>query len=112
MSLLTFEKNPGYAIPSGSNYAILDADKINFPLKLRRWKPGDSFRPLGMKGSKKISDYLINIKVPLPDKQHIWIIESGSKIVWIVNHRIDDRFKVTEKTRQILQIEYNNTFKD
>jgi tRNA(Ile)-lysidine synthase len=88
------------------------ADQLIFPLKLRRWKAGDSFRPLGMKGSKKISDYLINNKVSLPDKQHIRIIESGSNIVWLVNHRIDDRFKVTEKTRRVLLIEYKNTFRD
>ena len=112
LRLHTFVKDPDYMIPSGSHYAVLDADRLAFPLKLRRWKAGDSFRPLGMKGSKKISDYLINNKVPLPDKQHIRVIESGSNIVWIVNHRIDDRFRINENTRHVLLIEHNNTFID
>lgn len=112
LSLHAFVMDPGYVIPTGSNWAALDADQLVFPLKLRRWKAGDSFRPFGMTGSKKISDYLINNKVPLPDKQHIRVIESGSNIVWLVNHRIDDRFRVTEKTRLIMQIEYKNTCRD
>lgn len=112
LSLHAFVVDPGYVIPTGSNWAALDADQLVFPLKLRRWKAGDSFRPFGMKGSKKISDYLINNKVPLPDKQDIRVIESGGNIVWLVNHRIDDRFRVTEKTHLVMQIEYKNICRD
>jgi len=103
---------PGYTIPAESKYAVLDSDQIIFPMKLRRWEAGDNFRPLGLKGSKKISDYLINQKVPMPDKQHIWVLESAGKIVWVVNHRIDDRFRITPKTRNVLLIEYINEFRD
>lgn len=102
----TIEKTAGFKIPGQKNKAALDADKITYPLILRVWKPGDRFYPLGLQGSKKISDYLIDIKVPLPDKKHIWILECQGEIVWVVNHRIDDRFKLTEETRKILIIDY------
>jgi tRNA(Ile)-lysidine synthase len=98
---------PGFSIPVEKHTAILDRNLLEFPLILRRWKPGDSFHPLGMNGSKKISDFLIDNKVPLPDKQHIRVIESGGKIAWIVNHRIDDRYKVTAGTTNIYRIEYS-----
>ncbi len=100
--------NADFLIPVEPRYAALDADKINYPLTLRRWKPGDSFHPLGLNGSKKISDYLINNKISLPDKQHIWILKTDEKIAWVVNHRIDDRFKITPKTCKILLIEFLN----
>jgi tRNA(Ile)-lysidine synthase len=97
---------PGFPLPRDRNIAVLDAEKIEFPLILRGWKEGDKFRPLGLKGSKKVSDFLINIKLPLPEKNKIRILESNRKIVWLVNHRIDDRFKVTDETTEILRIEY------
>jgi tRNA(Ile)-lysidine synthase len=103
----TIEKTAGFKIPRQKNKVALDAGKITYPLVLRVWKSGDRFYPLGLQGSKKISDFLIDLKVPLPDKRHIWILECQGKIAWVVNHRIDDRFKVTEETRKILIIDYN-----
>jgi tRNA(Ile)-lysidine synthase len=108
----SFNINPGYVIPAESRFAVLDSDQIEFPVRLRRWKPGDSFRPLGMKGSKKISDFLINNKVSRPDKHHIWVLESGRNIVWVINHRIDDRFRITSQTRHGLLIEYKSITAD
>jgi tRNA(Ile)-lysidine synthase len=104
----TIVNTASFIIPPESKFAVLDADKIIFPIRLRRWKAGDNFRPLGLNGSKKISDYLINHKIPMPDKQHIWILESGDTIIWLVNQRIDDRYKITCNTRQILLVEYLN----
>ncbi|MFO7370485.1 MAG: tRNA lysidine(34) synthetase TilS [Bacteroidales bacterium] len=98
--------NQDFKIPTAPNYAVLDAEQVEFPLTLRRWKPGDSFQPLGMKGKKKVSDYLVNNKVPLPDKQHVWVLESKGRIIWLVNHRIDDRFKISSSTRNILLLEF------
>ncbi len=100
--------SPAFTIPPENRYAALDRDKLVFPLTLRRWKPGDHFHPLGMKGSKKISDFLIDNKVPLPDKQHIWVIESSGNIIWVVNHRIDDRYRITAETSGILLLEYRD----
>ncbi len=96
-----------FQIPVQKNIAAVDADKLIFPLILRTWKKGDRFQPLGMSGTKKVSDFLINSKVALPDKKNIRVIESKSEIVWIVNQRIDDRFKVSPETKRVLLIEYH-----
>jgi tRNA(Ile)-lysidine synthase len=109
MTFRIFEKPKKYDIPVEKNIAALDADLVGFPIKLRRWQKGDAFHPLGLKGSMKLSDFLINNKVPLPDKQKVWILESNRKIIWIVGHRIDDRFKITSATSKILLIESNIT---
>jgi tRNA(Ile)-lysidine synthase len=104
-----FERPEKYTIPVEKNIAALDADLVSFPLKLRRWQKGDIFRPLGLQGSMKVSDFLINNKVPLPDKQNIWILESNGKIVWVVDQRIDDNYKIKSDTNKILLIEYHTT---
>ncbi|SFF04907.1 tRNA lysidine(34) synthetase TilS [Thermophagus xiamenensis] len=82
----------------------LDADMIEFPLTLRHWKPGDQFRPLGMETFKKLSDFFVDEKFSLVDKERTWLLLSGDQIVWVVGRRIDDRFKVTAKTKNILEI--------
>ena len=84
--------------------AWLDKDKLTFPLSLHRMQTGDRFRPLGMKGFRKLSDFLTDLKIPLPDKQNTWVITSGSDIVWVVGHRIDDRYKVTTQTKEIFKM--------
>lgn len=87
--------------------ACLDLDLLEFPLILRHWEKGDYFQPFGMKGMKKISDYLIDQKVSRPDKENTWLLASGKKIIWVVGHRIDDRFRVRENTRQVLMIKHS-----
>ena len=98
------EKTDSFIIPKDPEIACLDFDLLNFPLILRRWQTGDYFQPFGMKGMKKLSDYLIDMKVSLPDKEKVWLLTTGSKIVWVAGYRIDDRFRITEKTRNILMI--------
>ncbi|MEM7107561.1 MAG: tRNA lysidine(34) synthetase TilS [Bacteroidota bacterium] len=88
-----------------SKSASLDFDKLSFPLKFRKWHTGDVFYPLGMKGKKKVSDYMIDCKIPLNLKERVGVLESDGAIVWIVGHRIDDRFKVTDQTKRIYQVE-------
>ena len=83
----------------------LDIEKLHFPLTLRRWEHGDRFKPLGMKGFKKISDFLIDKKIPLASKDSIWVLCSQEEIVWVLNHRLDDRFKVTQETEEVLKLE-------
>lgn len=82
-----------------------DAARLEFPLKLRRWKEGDWFVPFGMKGRKKVSDYFTDQKFNLKEKEEAWILLSGDEIVWIVGERSDDRFKLTEKSRDVFIIE-------
>lgn len=91
-----------------SNIVWIDFDKLFFPLKVRAWEEGDKFYPLGMKGKKKLSDFMIDIKIPLNLKRQIKVLESGQDIVWVVGLRLDDRFKLTESTRYVYQIEYIN----
>lgn len=86
------------------NIALLDADKLQWPLTLRRWREGDSFVPFGMSGHKKVSDFLINEKVPLPEKGRQFVLVSGDDIVWLVGRRIDDRYKITGSTENILRL--------
>ena len=85
-----------------SNVACIDYDMIQFPLLIRKWKQGDYFQPLGMTGIKKVSDFLIDRKVPLHEKENVWLLCSGKKIVWIMGLRLDERFKVTSDTKKVL----------
>jgi tRNA(Ile)-lysidine synthase len=91
-----------FHIPSDSGTACLDLDKVAFPLLIRKWRAGDSFYPLGMKQKKKLSDYFTDRKYSIPDKEKTYILESGGKIAWIVGERIDDRFKITGKTKKAI----------
>ena len=84
--------------------ALLDADRLQYPLVLRRWREGDWFIPFGMEGRKKISDYLIDHKVSLPEKQRQFVLVSGDDIVWLVGRRIDDRYRLTDTTENVLRI--------
>lgn len=84
--------------------ALLDMEKLDFPLKIRSWREGDQFQPLGMSGKKKLSDFMIDRKIPVNLKRHIRVVESAGEIVWVVGLRIDDRFKVTPKTKAIFSL--------
>jgi tRNA(Ile)-lysidine synthase len=88
------------------NIALVDADKLQWPLTLRRWREGDRFVPLGMEGaSKKVSDCLVDAKVSVPEKQRQFILINGDgDIVWLAGRRLDDRFKITPKTENVLKI--------
>ena len=90
------------------NVIFVDENKIQFPLTIRKWKEGDYFYPSGMQGKKKVSKYFKDEKFTLFQKQDTWILESNNKIVWIIGHRADERFKVENTTQTIIQITYNN----
>jgi tRNA(Ile)-lysidine synthase len=95
----------GYQIPAERNIAALDFEKLVFPLTLRKWKEGDWFMPLGMQRKKKLSDFMIDEKIPLNLKERLLLLTSGDDVVWVVGHRIDDRYKITGDTKKIFQAE-------
>ena len=84
--------------------AYFDANKIQFPFVLRKWKAGDVFIPFGMKGKKKLSDYFIDLKLSRFEKEQVWVLENNGEICWIVGKRLDNRFKITNKTTKIIKI--------
>lgn len=81
----------------------IDASGLSFPLQLRRWQTGDYFYPFGMNQKKKVSDFFIDNKLSLLDKEQSWLLVSGDDIVWIVGQRMDNRFRVTGETREVIE---------
>ena len=82
----------------------VDADRVHPPLWLRGWRPGDRFVPLGFKVSKKLSDFFVNSKVSLSQKDRIPLLESRGRIVWVCGHRLSEEFKITEETQRVLRL--------
>jgi tRNA(Ile)-lysidine synthase len=92
-------------IPIKPSIGCFDMAKISFPLTIRTWQHGDKFHPLGMTKQKKVSDLLIDTKVPINLKEEVKVLLSNNEIVWVMGHRISDQFKITATTTDILQIE-------
>ena len=105
LTLSTLDRNNDTTISRDPCSATLDLDKIKFPLLLRPWRHGDRFKPLGLKGSKLVSDLFYDLRLTQTEKDKSLVIEdSTGAIVWVVGHRIDDRFKVNDNTKHLLLI--------
>ena len=91
-----------YHLPS--DVALLDEAKLQYPLRLRRWREGDTFVPFGMAGHKKVGDYLTNQKVSIVERKRQFVLLSGDDIVWVVGRRTDERYRIGNKTENILKI--------
>ncbi len=95
-----------FTLRNQASVAQLDLDLLKFPLILRKWNNGDRFQPLGIKGTKKLSDFFIEQKVPLSRKKDIGILENGNgDIIWIAGFRIDERYKITANTKKVFIFE-------
>lgn len=104
LSVEKLERTSDFRFSTHPNVVDLDLDKLVFPLILRHWQEGEYFQPLGMTGLKKLSDFFIDEKYSIPDKENAWILASGNQVVWILGKRLDDRFKITSTTKRILRI--------
>lgn len=104
MTIEKMERTPNFRFSTHPQVVDLDMDKLVYPLILRHWSEGEYFQPLGMSGLKKLSDFFIDEKYSIPDKENAWILASGNQLVWIVGKRLDDRFKITAKTKKIIRI--------
>ena len=106
---LVYEQHPNdynFVIDKSPEVAQLDYDKLTFPLKLRIWQAGDRFYPLGMKGSRLLSDFMKDLKFTTRQKEECQVLTTAKdEIVWVVGRRVDERFKVTDKTKTILKIQ-------
>ena len=105
---LQFYSFDNFKLNKSENVAQVDATLISFPLLIRKWVRGDYFYPLGLKKKKKLSRFFIDQKLSLPDKEKIWVIESGKRIIWVAGLRIDDRFKITGSTKEVLELSISN----
>lgn len=91
-----------FAIPREKEFACFDADKLNAPISWRKWQSGDTFFPFGMKGKKKVSDYLTDRKYSISQKERQWVLCCGEQIAWLIGERTDDRFRIDETTKRII----------
>lgn len=103
-SIRIFERDDTFTFSKENKIVHLDADKINMPLKIRKWQNTDYFYPLGMKGRKKLSDFFIDLKINRLEKEKKLVLLSDNQIVWIVGLRIDNRFKITAATKRVAEI--------
>lgn len=97
-------KTGDFSLSRESSCIHLDYSKLKFPLILRKWQEGDTFYPLGMNQRKKVSDFFIDNKFSLIQKEQTWLLLSADEIVWVVGCRIDNRYKITENTQEVFEI--------
>jgi tRNA(Ile)-lysidine synthase len=90
-----------YGLP---NVVLLDYQNLQFPLKIRNFRPGDRFQPLGVKGTQKLKEFFIDHKIPKFERPRIPLLISGEMIAWVVGYRIDERVKITENTQKVLKV--------
>jgi len=95
-------------IDGKAEHLFIDADLLKFPLKLRTWREGDRFQPLGMSGSKKLSDYWIDIKLPMAEKAQQLVLENDGEIVGLLGHRIDHRYRIKNSTKTVYFVRLKN----
>ena len=86
----------------------VDKDLLKYPLTVRKWEKGDYFYPFGMESKKKLSKFFKDEKLSMLEKENVWLVCSNEDVVWIINYRADNRFKITEKTKNILKISLKN----
>jgi tRNA(Ile)-lysidine synthase len=105
-SIQSSSSSLGNIITNNNSEAFIDAKDVSFPLLLRKAKAGDYFYPLGMQKKKKLSRFLIDLKLSRTEKEKVWILESNQKILWVIGYRIDNRYRITDKSKKVLHITF------
>ena len=108
LTIETFDKPADFRPPTDPNIACLDADRLMLPLTIRPWQLGDRFRPLGLSGTKLVSDLLNDLKLPRAEREQTAVVLSGNEIAWVIGHRIGHLFRVTAETNRILMVSLVN----
>ncbi len=90
---------------AGPNVAYVDQAALGREVIVRNKLPGDRFMPLGLKGTKKVQDFFVDEKVPAGERDDVPVVESGGRIIWLGGWRLDERAKVTERTKKIVRLE-------
>lgn len=99
------EVTPPFAVPPNNEVAYVDAAAVQGELILRKWQSGDKFIPFGMKGFKSVRNYLRDKKFSRFEKDEQLVVCDGSgRVVWLVNERVDNRFRVTSETRSVIKL--------
>ena len=98
-------KKEEYFKNDSNNFIFVDIEKLHFPLTVRKWEKGDYFYPFGMQGKKKLSKYFKDKKLSILEKENIWLLCCKNEIIWVINNRLDNRYKITNNTKKILKIE-------
>jgi tRNA(Ile)-lysidine synthase len=101
---LSFEETTNVSFSKNANEISIPYSAGLFPLKLRRWKQGDKFKPFGMDGFKKLSDFFKDQKLSLFEKENVWILENKEHIIWVIGYRMDDRCKVNEVGEKVIKL--------
>ena len=96
------EYSPDFQIPQDKKTACFDADKLTEEIHCRKWRTGDTFIPFGMKGRKKVSDYLTDRKFSISQKERQWVLCCGERIAWLIGERTDNRFRIDETTKRVI----------
>lgn len=98
------EAPSGGSFPGDRLRELIDRDRIKEPLMVRNWRPGDRFRPLGMRGTKKLQDLFVDGKVAPEERGRIPLLCDRQGIVWVVGLRLSEDYKVTDKTKRALKV--------
>lgn len=93
-----------YKIVRRRDTICCDADKLTGDIAIRRWQRGDWFIPFGMRGRKLVSDYMTDHKFSLDQKEAQWLMTAGGKVVWLIGERADNRFRIDENTKRVIEI--------
>lgn len=99
-----FQEGTGDPPPARPDEALIDASRLDFPLELRPWRHGDRIRPAGLGGSKLVSDILVDAKVPMAEKNGVYVLESAGTVIWVAGHRLAEGYQATVGSTSVLRI--------